>query len=78
MRELQVLINYNNYGARSDGIFVRFFFGHKLFFHHFSAMLLLFFWILFWYSLICDGFVVFFSGVCYFTMESLILAQDER
>ena len=32
MRELQVLINYNNYGARSDGIFVRFFFGHKLFF----------------------------------------------
>ena len=25
MRELQVLINYNNYGARSDGIFVRFF-----------------------------------------------------
>ena len=25
MRELQVLIDYNNYGARSDGIFVRFF-----------------------------------------------------
>ena len=77
MRELQVLINYNNYGARSDGIFVRFF-GHKLFFHHYSAMLLLF-WILFlvffdlrW----CCCF--FFSGVCYFTMESLILAQDER
>ena len=76
MRELQVLINYNNYGARSDGIFVRFF-GHKLFFHHFSMMLLLF-WGYFCYSLICDGVVVFFSGVCYFTMESLILAQDER
>ena len=77
MRELQVLINYNNYGARSDGIFVRFFFGHKLFFHHYSAMLLLFL-DTFLCSLICDGVVVFFSGVCYFTMESLILAQDER
>ena len=77
MRELQVLINYNNYGARSDGIFVRFFFGHKLFFHHFSMMLLLFLGY-FCYSLICVGIVVFFSGVCYFTMESLILAQDER
>ena len=77
MRELQVLINYNNYGARSDGIFVRFFFGHKLFFITIRRCCC-FFGGYFCYSLICDGVVVFFSGVCYFTMESLILAQDER
>ena len=77
MRELQVLINYNNYGARSDGIFVRFFFGHKLFFITIRRCCC-FFGILFGCSLICVGIVVIFSGVCYFTMESLILAQDER
>ena len=77
MRELQVLINYNNYGARSDGIFVRFFSDINFFFITIRRCCC-FFWILFGYSLICDGVVVFFSGVCYFTMESLILAQDER
>ena len=77
MRELQVLINYNNYGARSDGIFVRFFSDINFFFHHYSAMLLLFFgyfFVFFDLRWCC----CFFSGVCYFTMESLILAQDER
>ena len=76
MRELQVLIDYNNYGARSDGIFVRFF-SDINFFHHFSMMLLLF-WGCFLLFLDLRWCCCFFSGVCYFTMESLILAQDER
>ena len=65
MRELQVLINYNNYGARSDGIFVRFF-SDINFFHHYSAMLLLFF----------GYFFVFFDlrwCCCYFLVVSVIL-----
>ena len=76
MRELQVLINYNNYGARSDGIFVRFFSDINFFSSLFGDAIA--FLGYFCYSLICVGIVVFFSGVCYFTMESLILAQDER
>ena len=77
MRELQVLINYNNYGARSDGIFVRFF-SDINFFSSLFGDAVAFFGDTFLCSLICDGVVVIFSGVCYFTMESLILAQDER
>ena len=77
MRELQVLINYNNYGARSDGIFVRFFSDINFFFITIRRCCC-FFLDTFLCSLICVGIVVIFSGVCYFTMESLILAQDER
>ena len=76
MRELQVLINYNNYGAHSDGIFVRFFSDINFFSSLFDDAvaflgILLLFLDLRWCC-------CFFSGVCYFTMESLILAQDER
>ena len=58
MRELQVLIDYNNYGARSDGIFVRFFSDINFFSSLFDDAVA-FFGYFFWYSLICDGVVVF-------------------
>ena len=58
MRELQVLINYNNYGARSDGIFVRFF-SDINFFSSLFGDAIAFFGGYFCYSLICDGVVVF-------------------
>ena len=77
MRELQVLINYNNYGARSDGIFVRFFSDINFFSSLFGDAVAFFgdtFFVFFDLRWCC----CFFSGVCYFTMESLILAQDER
>ena len=59
MRELQVLINYNNYGARSDGIFVRFFSDINFFSSLFDDAVA-FLGIAFCFSLICDGGVVFF------------------
>ena len=59
MRELQVLINYNNYGARSDGIFVRFFFSDINFFSSLFDDAVAFLGVAFCFSLICDGIVVF-------------------
>ena len=61
MRELQVLINYNNYGARSDGIFVRFFSNINFFSSLFGDAVA--FLDTFLCSLICDGVVVIFLVV---------------
>ena len=62
MRELQVLIDYNNYGARSDGIFVRFFSDINFFSSLFDDAVA-FFLDTFLCSLICDGVVVIFLVV---------------